>query len=89
MRAHFMHILTGTWGRYGAAVILVALALIFRRLIAPLIGDASPYVFVLTAVVISAWYGGRGPGVLAAPLRCYRRQRPGIPTDVVTPGCCR
>ncbi len=61
-----MHILTGTWGRYGAAVILVALALIFRRLIAPLIGDASPYVFVLTAVVISACYGGRGPGVLAA-----------------------
>ncbi len=65
MRAHLKDIRTETLRRYGAAVVMVALALILRRLIAPLIGDTSPYTFVLTAVVISAWYGGRGPGVLA------------------------
>ena len=42
-----------TLRRYGAAVAVVALALLLRRLITPLIGDTSPYLFVLTAVVIS------------------------------------
>jgi signal transduction histidine kinase len=65
MSAHFKDIRTETLRRYGAAVALVALALLLRRLIAPLIGDTSPYMFVLTAVVISAWYGGGGPGVVA------------------------
>jgi signal transduction histidine kinase len=65
MRAHFKDIRTETLGCYGAAVVMVALALLLRRLITPLIGDTSPYLFVLTAVTISAWYGGGGPGVVA------------------------
>jgi signal transduction histidine kinase len=65
MSAHLKDRRTETLRRYGAAVALVALALLLRRLIAPLIGDTSPYLFVLTAVVISALYGGGGPGVVA------------------------
>ena len=65
MRAHFKDIRTETLRCYGAAVGMVALALLLRRLITPLIGDTSLYIFVLTAVVISAWYGGGGPGVVA------------------------
>jgi signal transduction histidine kinase len=65
MRAHFKDIPIETLRRYGAAVAMVAVALLLSSLIAPLIGDASPYIFVLTAVVISAWYGGRRPGLFA------------------------
>jgi signal transduction histidine kinase len=65
MRGHLKDMFTETSRRYGAAVALVALALLLRRLITPLIGDTSPSMFVLTAVVISAWYGGGGPGVVA------------------------
>jgi signal transduction histidine kinase len=68
MSAHLKDIRTETLRRYGAAVALAALALLLRRLIAPLIGDNSPSMFVLTAVVISAWYGGGGPGVVATIL---------------------
>jgi signal transduction histidine kinase len=68
MRAHFKDIRIKILRRYGAAVALVALALLLRQLITPLIGDTSPSMFVLTAVVISAWYGGGGPGVVATIL---------------------
>jgi signal transduction histidine kinase len=59
---------SGAARHYGVAVALVALALLLRLLIAPFIGEASPHVLVLTAVAMSAWYGGRIPGDVAAIL---------------------
>jgi signal transduction histidine kinase len=62
--------ITGTSRRYGLAVVVVALALIFGRLITPLSGDTSLslYMLMLMAVALSAWYGGRGPGIAATLL---------------------
>lgn len=68
MRAQFKDMLAGTARRYGFAVAAVALTLVLRWLLAPLIGEASPHVLVLTAVAISAWYGGSGPGVVVTLL---------------------
>jgi signal transduction histidine kinase len=65
MRAQFKTMLAGAPGRYSIAIAAVLLALILRRLLAPLIGDASPHMLVLTAVAIGAWYGGRGSGIVA------------------------
>ena len=71
MRAQFKNLLAVTAGaprHYGVAVVAVAVALLLRLLIAPFIGEASPHGLVLTAVAISAWYGGRLPGDVAAIL---------------------
>jgi K+-sensing histidine kinase KdpD len=71
MKAQFKNMLAVTSGsprHYGVAVAVVALALLLRLLIAPFIGEASPHVLVLTAVAISAWYGGRVPGDVATIL---------------------
>lgn len=51
------------WG-YGITVLAVALALLLALLVKPLIGAHVVPVF-LFAVLVSAWYGGRGPGLLA------------------------
>ena len=50
--------------RYGAALVLASLALLIRWLMAVKEGT-SIYQLPLAAVVLSAWYGGRGPGLLA------------------------
>lgn len=53
--------------RYGSAVATVALALVLTLLLWPMI---QPSVFLLffAAVMVSAWYGGLGPGLLATAL---------------------
>jgi PAS domain S-box-containing protein len=51
--------------RYGVAILLSLLALIFEWFFRPVFGPGSLAVFYL-AVIISAWYGGLGPGILAA-----------------------
>ena len=50
--------------RYGFAVALAALALLIRKLL-PLPLGIAIYGLAVGAVVVSAWYGGRGPGLLA------------------------
>ena len=54
--------------RYGFAVVAVLLALLLRKGLEPILGGALPFLTVWAAVVISAWYGGRGPGILASIL---------------------
>jgi signal transduction histidine kinase len=49
---------------YGITVLAVALALLLALLVKPLMGAHVVPVF-LFAVMVSAWYGGRGPGLLA------------------------
>jgi PAS domain S-box-containing protein len=51
--------------RYGVAVALPGLALILRSVL-PFPEGAGIYQLPLAAVVLSAWYGGRGPGFLAS-----------------------
>jgi signal transduction histidine kinase len=53
---------------YGVAVLSVAAALGLKLLIDPLIVQETPFLLVFAAVMISAWYGGLGPGLLATVL---------------------
>lgn len=54
--------------RYGVAVFTVAIALCIRWLLTPLFGTTSPFLLFMLAVVVSAWYGGLKPGLLATLL---------------------
>ena len=51
--------------RYGLALALAGLALFLRGAL-PFPQGAGIYQLLLAAVVLSAWYGGRGPGLLAS-----------------------
>jgi len=53
---------------YGIAVLAVALTLIIKLLLDPLIGRETPFLLFFGAVMASAWYGGRGPGLFATLL---------------------
>ena len=53
--------------RYAAAVLAVGIALACTALALPL-AERSQLFLLLAAVVLSAWYGGPGPGLLATGL---------------------
>ena len=53
--------------RYAAAVLAVGIALACTALALPLVGRSQLFL-LLAAVVLSAWYGGPGPGLLATGL---------------------
>ena len=50
---------------YGVAIAVVAAALAVKYLFSDL-GSEHPFVLLPAAVIVAAWYGGRGPGLLAA-----------------------
>jgi two-component system sensor histidine kinase/response regulator len=55
-------------GHYGVAVVAVGLALLLQWLLFPLFGveaNASPYMMFFAAVMVAAWFGALGPGLLA------------------------
>ena len=54
--------------RYGVAVLAVALVLLLRLLLEPQITPQSPFLLLAGAVVVAAWFGGLGPGLLATAL---------------------
>jgi two-component system sensor kinase FixL len=54
--------------KYWLTLIAVALALAVRALLIPLVGDASPYLFFVPAVLVAAGFGGLWPGLLATGL---------------------
>jgi K+-sensing histidine kinase KdpD len=54
--------------RYGVPVLAVAIAIVLKLLLAPLIQDESPFLLFFAAVAVSAGYGGWGPGLLATVL---------------------
>src|ERR671920_466122 len=54
--------------RYGVAVASVALALGLKELLDPLITQHSPFLLLAGAVMVAAWFGGLGPGLLATAL---------------------
>jgi glucose-6-phosphate-specific signal transduction histidine kinase len=51
--------------RYGFAVLAVGVAFAIKLLLDPLIVQETPFLLILGAIMISAWYGGLGPGLLA------------------------
>ena len=53
--------------RYGLALALASLAVILRSVL-PFPEGAGIYQLPLAAVVVAAWYGGRGPGWLASAI---------------------
>src|SRR5215212_1350541 len=54
--------------RYGVAALAVGVAFGFKLLLDPLITEQSPFLLLAGAVVVGAWYGGLGPGLLATAL---------------------
>ena len=58
-----------TWG-YGIAVLSVTVALIISRWPALHLQDAPVSLF-LCAVILSAWFGGAGPGLLATAVSAF------------------
>src|SRR5256712_1767489 len=50
---------------YGVAIAVVTAALAVKSLFSDL-GSEHPFVLLPAAVIVAAWYGGRGPGLLAA-----------------------
>jgi hypothetical protein len=50
---------------YGVAVAAAVLALAIKYLVDEL-GTDHPFVLLPAAVIVAAWYGGRGPGLVAA-----------------------
>ena len=51
--------------RYGVAVLAVGAALLFKLLLDPLTVQDTPFLLVFGAIIVSAWYGGVGPGLMA------------------------
>jgi diguanylate cyclase (GGDEF)-like protein/PAS domain S-box-containing protein len=55
-------------GRYTVAMLTVTLALLLKLSSDHLIGEGPPLLLFFAAVTISAWYGGRNPGLFAITL---------------------
>jgi K+-sensing histidine kinase KdpD len=53
---------------YAVAVGSVVLGIAVRLLLAPLLGDAFPFATVFLAVMVTAWFGGFRPALLAVAL---------------------
>src|SRR3954454_6262101 len=53
---------------YGVAVLATGVTLVVRWLLWPVFGDAVPHMFFFPAVMLAAYYGGFGPGVLSTVL---------------------
>ena len=54
--------------RYGFAVVVVLAATGVRLAFNPVLGVEAPHMPFNLAVIIAAWFGGRGPGLVAAAL---------------------
>src|SRR5918994_6566518 len=54
--------------RYGVAVLAARAALGIKLLLDPLTVQDTPFLLVFGAIIVSAWYGGLGPGLIATGL---------------------
>lgn len=54
--------------RYGVAVATVALTFGVKFLVDPYLLQDTPFLLVFTAIMVSAWYGGLGPGLFGTVL---------------------
>jgi PAS domain S-box-containing protein len=51
--------------RYGVAALAIGVVLAVKLLLDPWVTEESPFLLLAGAVVVSAWFGGLGPGLLA------------------------
>lgn len=54
--------------RYGCAIVSIALAVSVRLYLDPVLGNTLPYATLFVAVMLTAWYGGLLPAILAVGL---------------------
>ncbi len=54
--------------RYGVAVLAVMVAFAIRYLVYGDLLNRQVFIFFVPAAIVAAWYGGRGPGILATVL---------------------
>ncbi|MGI9121689.1 MAG: PAS domain S-box protein, partial [Rubrobacter sp.] len=54
--------------RYGVAALAVGVALLVKLLLDPLTVQDTPFLLVFGAIIVSSWYGGLGPGLMATGL---------------------
>jgi PAS domain S-box-containing protein len=60
-----------SWLRYCVAVLAVGVVLLVKLLLDPLITEQSPFLLLAGAVMVGAWFGGFGPGLLATALGAF------------------
>lgn len=53
---------------YGAAIVLLIVVIALRWLVIPEWSLSHPYLLFCPAIIVSGWYGGFGPGILATLL---------------------
>lgn len=53
---------------YGIALLVSLITVVIKLILDRYIGSGSPFVLLLTAILVSAWYGGLGPGLFATSL---------------------
>jgi two-component system sensor kinase FixL len=58
----------GEFRFYGVAVLLVAASLLTRWILSGWFAGNVPYLQFFPAILVAAWYGGLGPGILATVL---------------------
>lgn len=56
------------WRGYGFAVLVVAVTVLIELVLAVTIDGGTPFLLLFFAVLVSAWRGGVGPGLLATAL---------------------
>ena len=59
---------------YGVAVLAVAVSLLVRWPLWPVLGDAVPHMTFFPAVMIAAYFGGFWPGLLATLVACAEQE---------------
>jgi signal transduction histidine kinase len=57
--------------RYGVAVLVVGVVTLIRLLLHSILGESAPLLPFEVAVMVSAWYGGLWPGLLATALAAF------------------
>ena len=72
--------------RYGVAPMMVALGLAIRSLLAPVLTSETVYTYFVPSVLVSAWLGGLGPGLVATVLSVFAATflLPGAPNLTTT-----
>ena len=71
----------GSLSGYGLALGALAAALLFRYLVRDSLGVKVPYLQFYPAILLAAWYGGLGPGVLTTTLAAFTAMYFFLPPD--------
>src|SRR4051794_4570265 len=69
------------WRGYAVAVLTVVGALLLRAWLAPWLGVEVPYLPFFPGILLTSWFGGLGPGVLATVLSALAAMYFVLPPD--------